>query len=160
MSNITLYSKPGCVQCTASERALKGVGAEFEPIDLTQDDQALAYVKSLGYLEAPVIVVTDDTGEPISHWSGFQPDKIAEVWANHSAWRTPDPAANVARYESAVASHPSGVALTESQQAEVANLNYWRGKAPTPTEAPATPIAAAAAPTIVAPAATPAMQPA
>lgn len=41
---------------------------------MSQDAEALDKVKSLGYLQAPVIVTED--GE---HWSGFRPDLIAAL---------------------------------------------------------------------------------
>ena len=67
---ITVYSKPSCVQCTATYRALENKGIEFEILDLSVDETALEQVKALGYLQAPVVVTDDD------HWSGFRPDKI------------------------------------------------------------------------------------
>ncbi|MBF4572829.1 glutaredoxin-like protein NrdH [Herbiconiux sp. CPCC 205716] len=71
---ITVYTKPSCVQCTATYRALENKGLEFEIFDLSVDEKALETVKELGYLQAPV-VMTDDG----DHWSGFRPDKIAEL---------------------------------------------------------------------------------
>ncbi len=41
--------------------------------NLTQDQQALNHVKSLGYQQVPVIIAGDD------HWSGFRPDKIGAL---------------------------------------------------------------------------------
>ena len=35
--SITLYTKPACVQCNATKRALKKQGLTFNEIDLTQD---------------------------------------------------------------------------------------------------------------------------
>lgn len=70
MSQITVYSKPNCVQCTATYRALNSKGIEYEVVDITEEPSALEYVKELGYLAAPVVVAGED------HWSGFQPDKI------------------------------------------------------------------------------------
>lgn len=70
MSKITVYSKPNCVQCTATYRALTSKGLEYEVVDITEEPTALEYVKGLGYLAAPVVVTGED------HWSGFQPDKI------------------------------------------------------------------------------------
>ena len=70
---ITVYSKPSCVQCTATYRALDSKGIEYDVLDLSEDETALQTVKELGYLQAPV-VVTDE-----GHWSGFRPDKIAEL---------------------------------------------------------------------------------
>ena len=71
MSPIKVYSKPSCVQCTATYKALDNKGIEYEVFDVTEDDEALALTKSLGYLQAPVVVTDDD------HWSGFRYDKIA-----------------------------------------------------------------------------------
>ena len=70
---ITVYSKPSCVQCTATYRALDSKGIEYEIHDLSVDADALEQVKSLGYMQAPV-VITDE-----GHWSGFRPDKIDEL---------------------------------------------------------------------------------
>lgn len=70
---ITVFSKPSCVQCTATYRALDSKGLEYEVKDVSQDEDALAELKGLGYLQAPV-VVTDN-----GHWSGFRPDKIDQL---------------------------------------------------------------------------------
>jgi glutaredoxin-like protein NrdH len=72
---ITVYSKPSCVQCDATYRALESKGVSFEIRDLSADEAALEEVKALGYLQAPVVVTSDD------HWSGFRPDKIQELGA-------------------------------------------------------------------------------
>ncbi|GAA1806602.1 glutaredoxin-like protein NrdH [Agromyces neolithicus] len=70
---VTVYTKPSCVQCNATYRALDSKGIEYEVLDLSVDETALAQVKELGYLQAPV-VITDE-----GHWSGFRPDKIDEL---------------------------------------------------------------------------------
>lgn len=70
---ITVYTKPSCVQCTATYRALDSQGLEYNILDLSEDASALETVKGLGYLQAPVVVTDDE------HWSGFRPDKIAEL---------------------------------------------------------------------------------
>lgn len=70
---ITVYTKPSCVQCDATSRALDSKGIEYEILDLSEDPAALEHVKELGYLQAPVVVAADE------HWSGFRPDKIAEL---------------------------------------------------------------------------------
>ncbi|MDR5020403.1 glutaredoxin-like protein NrdH [Yersinia rochesterensis] len=67
---IIIYSKPDCVQCNATYRALDKQGITYQVVDLTEDQQALDHVKSLGYQQVPVIVAGDE------HWSGFRPDKI------------------------------------------------------------------------------------
>lgn len=73
MSKITVYSKPSCVQCTATYRALEKSGIEYDSVDITQSPEALETVKGLGYMAAPVVVAGDN------HWSGFNPVKIAEL---------------------------------------------------------------------------------
>ena len=70
---VTVYTKPACVQCSATYRALDSKGIEYEVLDVSQDDAALEAVKELGYLQAPVVVTEAD------HWSGFRPDKIDEL---------------------------------------------------------------------------------
>lgn len=71
--SITVYSKPNCVQCTATYRALDRAGINYDVVDMTEDVSALDMVKEMGYLAAPVVVAGED------HWSGFQPDKIAAL---------------------------------------------------------------------------------
>ena len=70
---VTVYTKPSCVQCTATYRALNAKGIEFEIFDVSVDEKALDTVKELGYLQVPVVVADDE------HWSGFRPDKIDEL---------------------------------------------------------------------------------
>lgn len=68
--DVTVYSKPNCVQCDATKRALNKAGIAYDVIDFTEDDDARATAVSLGYLQAPVVITSED------HWSGFRPDKI------------------------------------------------------------------------------------
>lgn len=78
---ITVYSKPGCVQCLATGRALmsKGLqeGADWEYCDLTLPENAAALewvMGDLGYRQAPIVVVDEE-----NHWSGFRPDYISKL---------------------------------------------------------------------------------
>ena len=70
MSRITVYTKPNCVQCTATFKALDKAGITYEKVDISVDVEARDYVMALGYLQAPVVVAGDE------HWSGFRPDRI------------------------------------------------------------------------------------
>ena len=70
---ITVYSKPACVQCTATTRALDAKGLSYDIIDLTLDDAAMEKVTALGYRQAPVVIAGDD------HWAGFRPDMIGRL---------------------------------------------------------------------------------
>lgn len=73
--SITVYTKPSCVQCNATYRALDSAGIEYEIHDLSEDPAALEQIKALGYMQAPVVIAGED------HWSGFRPDKIEELAA-------------------------------------------------------------------------------
>ena len=75
MSTVTVYSKPACVQCDATYRALDKNGIPYAIVDLTQDPEALELVRSPGYLQAPVVVAGG------KHWSGFRPDQITALAA-------------------------------------------------------------------------------
>jgi glutaredoxin-like protein NrdH len=44
-------------------------------IDVEQNDEALARVKQLGYLQTPVVVTAHE------HWLGHQPEKLAALIA-------------------------------------------------------------------------------
>lgn len=78
MDEVTVYSKPSCVQCTATYRALDKAGITYRIIDVTQDPASLDYIsEDLGYRQAPVVVVTDQ-----DHWSGFRPDHINRIATN------------------------------------------------------------------------------
>ena len=74
---ITVYTKPACVQCNATFRALDKAGVDYAKVDITVDSDARDYVMGLGYLQAPVVVAGGQ------HWSGFRPDRIAEVSKAH-----------------------------------------------------------------------------
>jgi glutaredoxin-like protein NrdH len=70
---VTVYTKPACVQCNATYRALDKKGITYQSVDISQDPAALERVRSLGYMQAPVVITDQD------HWSGFRPDKIEEL---------------------------------------------------------------------------------
>ncbi|MBE7193065.1 MAG: redoxin NrdH [Gordonia polyisoprenivorans] len=67
---VTVYTKPACVQCNATYKALDKAGVPYEVVDITENPDAREYVMALGYLAAPVVVAGD------AHWSGFRPDRI------------------------------------------------------------------------------------
>ncbi|GAB3189227.1 glutaredoxin-like protein NrdH [Nesterenkonia suensis] len=69
--SVTVYTKPACVQCNATYRALDKNGVTYRSVDISQDAEALERVRALGYMQAPVVITEDD------HWSGFRPDKIS-----------------------------------------------------------------------------------
>lgn len=70
---VTVLSKPSCVQCTATYRKLDSSGIEYVVRDMSEDLEAVALAKELGYLQAPVVISGDQ------HWSGFRPDLIGAL---------------------------------------------------------------------------------
>lgn len=72
---VVVYTKPACVQCNATYRSLDKKGIKYRSIDISVDEEALEHCLSLGYQQAPVVTYNGD------HWSGFRPDKIAEIAA-------------------------------------------------------------------------------
>jgi glutaredoxin-like protein NrdH len=62
-----VYSKPACVQCDATYRALEKKGIEYTVVDISIDDDALERVRALGFLQAPVVVAGEES------WAGFRP---------------------------------------------------------------------------------------
>lgn len=72
-AGIIVYSKPGCVQCTVTTRALEARKLSYDVVDITQDPAAMDRVTRLGYRQAPVVIA----GE--KHWAGFRPDLIANL---------------------------------------------------------------------------------
>jgi glutaredoxin-like protein NrdH len=79
MHQITVYTKPACVQCNAVFRALDKAGIEYRKVDISTDSEAREYVMALGYLQAPVVVT------PTAHWSGFRPDRLSALADHHAA---------------------------------------------------------------------------
>lgn len=71
--SITVYSKPRCPQCVATHRKLNSLSIKHESVDVSE---ALSFIRSLGYSQAPVVVVKDGKGAIVRHWSGFRPDLI------------------------------------------------------------------------------------
>ncbi|MDO5672735.1 MAG: glutaredoxin-like protein NrdH [Actinomycetaceae bacterium] len=76
---ITVYTKPRCVQCDATMRALDKQGFTYSTVDLTEDPKALATVLDMGFQQAPVVVAGDNA------WAGFRPDKIKALATQDAA---------------------------------------------------------------------------
>ncbi|MCC8383893.1 glutaredoxin-like protein NrdH [Photorhabdus laumondii subsp. laumondii] len=74
--SITIYSKPDCVQCSATYQALSRRNIPYQIVDLTENLQALATIRAMGYQQIPVVVAGTQ------HWSGFRPDKINALIEN------------------------------------------------------------------------------
>lgn len=74
----TVYTTPGCVQCTPTKRKLDAAGFPFEEVDLSLPEHAAkaAEFRNAGHMQAPVVVTSD--GET---WNGFRPDLLGALIA-------------------------------------------------------------------------------
>lgn len=68
---VTIYSKPQCPQCDATYRALDKKKIPYTKKQLTE--QLTNQFKEQGFMSAPIVTTSNDS------WSGFRPDKIAEL---------------------------------------------------------------------------------
>ena len=73
MAEITVYSKPNCMQCSFAKKYLDNKGVEFKEINVFEDAEALAMLRDSGYSEMPVV---DVNGE---FHTGFRPDVLSKV---------------------------------------------------------------------------------
>lgn len=69
---ITVWTKPNCMQCKATERTLDRSGVPYDRRDLTDPkwrDQVDKF-KAQGFTSAPIVQSSQGT------FAGFQPDKL------------------------------------------------------------------------------------
>ena len=71
---VTVYTTPSCPGCMLTKLSLNRHKSPYEVVDLSQDKDAHDYVTSLGYREAPVVVVDENT-----HWAGFRAERIKQL---------------------------------------------------------------------------------
>ncbi|MBR7928142.1 glutaredoxin-like protein NrdH [Aerococcaceae bacterium zg-ZUI334] len=76
MKNITVYSKPNCMQCNFTKKFLDDNAIDYTMIDVYEDEVALAKVKELGFQSLPVVVIEGE--EP---FFGFRPDRLESLTA-------------------------------------------------------------------------------
>jgi len=77
---ITVYSKPGCVQCNATYRHLEANGLSegdgYEKASLLDHPDMVDTFKSNNLLQAPIVVVDGDLS---TAFAGFHPDLLDEA---------------------------------------------------------------------------------
>lgn len=70
---VTVYSKPDCMQCNFTKKWLKERNIPYTELNIEEDEDALSKIKEMGYQAVPVVVSSTE------HWYGFQPDKLAKL---------------------------------------------------------------------------------
>lgn len=83
--DITVWTKPNCVQCRLVKHRLTQAGVPYTERDITATAHAtdLAHFKALGYMAAPI------TEYETTAFPGFVPAEIDRIAA---AWKTTHPA--------------------------------------------------------------------
>lgn len=125
---VTVYSKPACVQCNATYKALEKNGVPYDVVDITQNQQAHDYVLSLGYLQAPVVVAGPD-----DHWSGFRLDRIKALAAPEHGQAEATSTRDLGKGQPPIASSSAA-----ARAASVASTGRVQPTRSVPTGAPAT----------------------
>lgn len=77
---ITVYTTPGCVQCTPTKRWLDKKHIPYREVDITlpEHEADAKAIKELGFTQAPVVIVSTGDPETDLMWSGFHPGNLTK----------------------------------------------------------------------------------
>lgn len=73
---VTVYTSPQCQPCKATKRWLDKNDVVYREVDVSQNPADLAAIKELGYVAAPVIIVSTGDPETEIHWQGLHVDNL------------------------------------------------------------------------------------
>lgn len=73
---IKLYTQPRCQPCKATKRWLDNRGITYQEVDVTTHPDDAEAIKSLGFKQAPVVIVSTGDPETDLMWSGFDPNNL------------------------------------------------------------------------------------
>lgn len=80
-----VWTLPNCVSCNRTKTWLDNKGVNYTELDLTEPESAedLAYFKSLGHTQGPIVEIVDTDVEygwmyHTDLWSGFNVEKLEE----------------------------------------------------------------------------------
>lgn len=65
-----VYTRPGCMKCRATRRALERMGVEVTMSPIDDDERALGVMAKEGWQELPLVEVTTPEGETL-RWAGL-----------------------------------------------------------------------------------------
>lgn len=83
-TEVSIYTKSNCVNCDRSKALMNDLGIEYNEISIEADPAVLEFLKSEGYMQAPVLMTDEDT------WTGFNPEKIKALVGGGSATEDDD----------------------------------------------------------------------
>lgn len=73
---VTIHTLPDCVNCDRTEQFLTRSGISPVIVPLEDAGPIRDLITEHDYRRAPVVTVTDDTGQVLEHWAGLRPDRI------------------------------------------------------------------------------------
>ena len=73
---ITVYTKPGCMQCEMTKMWLTQNKIPFEAVDIEANPGALELLRHYGWQTLPVVAIDDELSDKSKAWAGFQIDKL------------------------------------------------------------------------------------
>lgn len=73
MRKITVYTKPNCVQCTATKRWLSRRQVPYEEIAVDESPAILEEARQAGIGQAPIVRLSDQNEQTLAMWGGFNP---------------------------------------------------------------------------------------
>ena len=75
---ITVYTKPACQPCKATKRWLDKRDIPYNEVDISTSPDDLEAIQSLGFQEAPVVIVSTGDPETDIMWSGLHVDNLTK----------------------------------------------------------------------------------
>ncbi|WP_200175879.1 glutaredoxin family protein [Tomitella cavernea] len=80
---VRVFTSRQCQSCRMTKMALERRLIPYTEEDITDDDEARAFVTdTLGHRQLPVVVIIEGPGradDELIHWSGHRPDRIAQI---------------------------------------------------------------------------------
>lgn len=74
---VIVYTRPGCVQCSATTTLMDRLGIDYELIDISNAPRVVTFLQGEGHKSLPVVFV--DYEEYTDSWCGFRPDLIKKL---------------------------------------------------------------------------------
>lgn len=114
---VKVVETEGCQACRLTKQALDRQGTPYEALD-GSDPQVRALVATLGYRQAPVVLVgveTEQGASLVDDWSGLRPDKLRALaeWGGLESEAAIDATRDLARghLELPCASEPAAASI-------------------------------------------------
>ena len=76
--NVTVYGRPGCIQCTYTRKWMDKLGVDYAYVDIDGDTEADILERG-EFTALPIVLV--DHPQYTDHWQGFKLDKIRSISA-------------------------------------------------------------------------------